>query len=45
MQPGDVGRTFADIAKSSAVLGYQPSTAISDGLRAFVRWYRQRLGI
>ena len=43
MQPGDVRRTFADIAKSSAVLGYEPRTAIEDGLRAFVRWYRQNL--
>ncbi len=41
LQPGDVDRTFADITKSAAVLGYRPTTSIEDGIRAFVRWYRE----
>ena len=41
LQAGDVERTFADIAKSAAVLGYRPETTIEDGVRAFVRWYRE----
>lgn len=39
LQAGDVQRTFADIAKSGAVLGYRPTTSIEDGIREFVRWY------
>jgi UDP-glucuronate 4-epimerase len=39
LQAGDVQRTFADIAKSGAVLGYCPTTAIEDGIGEFVRWY------
>ena len=41
LQAGDVERTFADIAKSATVLGYQPGTTIEDGIRAFVRWFRE----
>ncbi len=41
MQPGDVARTFADLAKSAAVLGYRPATTIEDGIRVFVEWYRE----
>jgi UDP-glucuronate 4-epimerase len=40
MQPGDVRRTFADLTKSTAVLGYRPATAIEDGIKAFVGWYK-----
>jgi UDP-glucuronate 4-epimerase len=40
LQPGDVARTYADLDKSSAVLGYRPTTAIEDGVAAQVRWYR-----
>jgi UDP-glucuronate 4-epimerase len=41
MQPGDVERTFADIAKSAAILGYKPQTAIEEGVTRFVNWYRK----
>ncbi len=40
MQPGDVQQTAADLTKSSAVLGYHPKTAFSDGIRCFVQWFR-----
>ncbi|ABQ26481.1 GDP-mannose 4,6-dehydratase [Geotalea uraniireducens] len=41
MQPGDVHITFADLAKSGSILGYQPVTSIEEGLRAFIRWYKE----
>lgn len=41
-QTGDVPRTWADLTRSRAELGYSPRTSMSDGLRAFVDWYRQR---
>lgn len=39
-QPGDVQRTFADVSRAQADLGYQPKTHLADGLRRFVAWYR-----
>lgn len=42
-QPGDVQRTFADLTKSRAILGYSPETSIEEGIKAFVRWYRETL--
>ncbi|KAF0220721.1 MAG: NAD-dependent [Geobacteraceae bacterium] len=42
LQPGDVQRTFADIAKSGSILGYRPTTSIEDGVGEFVRWYKER---
>src|SRR5882762_4663053 len=39
-QPGDVERTFADLTRSTAELGYRPQTPLSDGLRKFVSWFR-----
>ena len=40
-QPGDVERTFADISKARRLLAYAPSTGIEEGIRRFVRWYRE----
>jgi UDP-glucuronate 4-epimerase len=40
MQPGDVQHTFADLTKSNQVLGYQPTTALAEGVQNFVHWYR-----
>ncbi len=40
VQPGDVDRTYADIAKAQAQLGYKPSTDIPTGLPRFVDWFR-----
>jgi UDP-glucuronate 4-epimerase len=39
-QPGDVPQTFADISKARALLGYEPTTQIEEGLRRFVEWFR-----
>jgi UDP-glucuronate 4-epimerase len=44
MQPGDVQQTAADLTKSSAVLGYRPRTAFSDGITRFVHWFREAYG-
>ena len=35
-QPGDVPLTYADIAKARKLLGYDPSTRLSDGLPRFI---------
>jgi UDP-glucuronate 4-epimerase len=40
-QPGDVPITFADVSKASALLGYAPKVPIREGIRRFVRWYRE----
>lgn len=40
MQPGDVPVTFADISKSREILGYNPTTKITDGIPKFVEWFR-----
>ena len=42
MQAGDVERTCADLTKSSAVLGYRPTTEIEEGIARFVAWYREQ---
>ncbi|MBV9772536.1 MAG: SDR family NAD(P)-dependent oxidoreductase [Gemmatimonadetes bacterium] len=43
-QPGDVERTFADVSRARALLGYDPRTPLEDGVRRFVRWFREREG-
>jgi len=40
-QPGDVPKTYADITKAKALLGYNPQTQIHDGLRKFYDWFIQ----
>lgn len=40
-QPGDVPITYADVSKSSRVLGYSPKVPIREGLRRFVTWYQE----
>jgi UDP-glucuronate 4-epimerase len=44
MQPGDVQRTAADLTKSKSVLGYEPKTPFPEGIRRFVRWFREVYG-
>ncbi|WP_118840560.1 NAD-dependent epimerase/dehydratase family protein [Salinibacter ruber] len=41
MPPGDVKRTYADISKARALLGYTPDTPIEDGLKQFADWVQQ----
>ena len=39
LQPGDVPITFADIAKARALLGYNPTVKIDEGIPRFVEWF------
>ncbi len=39
LQPGDIPETWADVSRLEAVIGFRPSTELSEGLRAFVAWY------
>ena len=41
MQPGDVPETFADIEETTAITGFRPTTAISEGVPRFVAWYKE----
>jgi len=41
MQPGDVNRTYADISKSKNLLGYDPKTNFSEGIRKFIEWLKE----
>lgn len=41
MQPGDVPETSADIERSRKMLDFNPRTSIKEGIRAFLRWYRE----
>ena len=38
-QPGDVPITFADISKARALLGYNPTIKIDEGIPRFVEWF------
>lgn len=38
-QPGDMPLTCADISKARKLLGYKPTTRLSDGLPRFVDWF------
>lgn len=40
-QPGDVPRTWADITRARAVLGYDPKVTLEAGLECFVAWFRE----
>ena len=39
MQAGDVAKTHANIEKLAKATGFRPSTPVSEGVGAFVRWY------
>jgi len=41
MQPGDVPATYADCSELLAAVGVRPTTSIAEGVRRFVRWYRE----
>jgi UDP-glucuronate 4-epimerase len=40
-QLGDVERTFADLTRAKAELGYEPRTSLAEGLSKFVAWFRE----
>ena len=41
IQPGDVAKTWADVEGLKRDYDYAPSTEVSDGIEAFVNWYRE----
>ena len=41
-QPGDMPLTYADISKARKLLGYDPTTKLSEGLPKFVDWFLRR---
>lgn len=45
MQPGDVPATYADIDDLVADVGFQPSTPLEEGIKRFVKWYKQYYGL
>lgn len=40
MQMGDVEKTYADINKAKALIGYNPSTEFKDGIVKFIDWFK-----
>ncbi|MCA9306226.1 MAG: GDP-mannose 4,6-dehydratase [Phycisphaerales bacterium] len=43
MQAGDVSRTYADLTRSTAELGYKPTTSFEEGVRRQWDWAREHL--
>ena len=41
MQPGDVSVTFADVSSLEKDFGFRPSTSLGEGLKRFVKWYKE----
>jgi UDP-glucuronate 4-epimerase len=44
MQPGDVPATWASTALLERITGFRPAVTLSEGVRAFVAWYREYYG-
>lgn len=42
MQLGDVDKTYADISKAKKLIGYDPKTSFSQGIKNFVQWYLEK---
>lgn len=41
-QPGDVPRTYADVSKAQALLGWAPKVRIEEGIERTIDWLRSR---
>lgn len=41
MQPGDVQKTYADVAKAKKYLGYDPKISFREGISRTVAWYNE----
>jgi len=44
MQPGDMIETMADTSRAQAAFGFEPTTAIEDGMPRVVEWCRRYFG-
>ncbi|MEA3454986.1 MAG: GDP-mannose 4,6-dehydratase [Campylobacterota bacterium] len=40
LQPGDVSQTYADISKAKRIIGYHPTTLITEGINKFAAWHK-----
>ena len=45
MQPGDVRATEADTTALHEATGFTPATPVEEGVRRFVKWYREYYGV
>lgn len=45
LQPGDVKETFADIDDTIKDIGFRPTIDVAEGIRNFVKWYREYYGV
>jgi len=43
-QPGDMPSTCADVSKARKLVGYNPTTRLSDGLPRFIDWFLRMKG-
>lgn len=41
-RPGEIERSWADIGKARALLGYEPEVGVIPGLKQTIAWYRAR---
>jgi UDP-glucuronate 4-epimerase len=41
--PSEPPITYADVSKARRLLGYDPQTSVSEGMRRFVEWYRREV--
>lgn len=41
-RPGEVSRTWCDISKARAQLGFEPRTAFSEGIQRTIAWFLER---
>ena len=41
IQPGDVPATWANVDDLTRDVGFKPATPIAEGVRRFVKWYRE----
>jgi len=44
LHPADVAKTWADITKAGAILGWRPETSFESGVKNLVQWYRSHRG-
>lgn len=41
IQQGDVPATFSDVSKAKKLLGWEPKVSVEDGVKEFIKWYRE----
>jgi UDP-glucuronate 4-epimerase len=41
MQPGDVPESLADVSYAKEKLGYEPKVNVEEGVKKFIKWYKE----